>query len=314
MTKETGMHQPTEEFRSALEWEVSQALRRDVKAATVAASNRRRRFLFTGSLAATLAIGVVIGAAPAQIQDARQRDSLTSAAQRELEIASARLQYATETYRIAEVKAQLGMLTSSALAAADAGLTAAQSAVASIRLNLEEIQAASIPPRTDLSAPLVGQRDFVTERLQVELTAALGALARAETNLTLAERRVQTGMVVQSDVDDHRLHVARRKAEVEILMGRLDLRKRVLQERLAPTEVTRREQLIEVRQELVVAQQLLAIAAERLTLVKTQEKLGTVDRAAVLKAELEVLQLSSDVQLLATKMVELSRGGRGGDG
>jgi hypothetical protein len=58
--------------------------------------------------------------------------------------------------------------------------------------------------------------------------------------------------------------------------------------------------------------QLAAAAAARLKKLREQEKLGTADRAEVLKAELDELQRKADVRAIKKKLVELQTGGRGG--
>src|SRR5688500_7516131 len=83
-----------------------------------------------------------------------------------------------------------GRWTLRALAGASRGTRAARA-----QLNSEEIEASSQPPRDDLNAPLVGGRDFVTERIRLDLANAQHWLVVAERALATADRRVRVGAV-----------------------------------------------------------------------------------------------------------------------
>ena len=61
------------------------------------------------------------------------------------------------------------------------------------RYNIEEITATSQPPRDELSAPLVGGRDFVKDRIMLDLAAAQERLTTAEKVYSETERRARVG-------------------------------------------------------------------------------------------------------------------------
>jgi hypothetical protein len=93
MTRNDERHMPTPEFRARLETEVSRALRQEQR------THERRPSRWPSvramaRLAAAILIGVVVGAAPAQVADARQLDSLLIVANAELRLATMRLQIA----------------------------------------------------------------------------------------------------------------------------------------------------------------------------------------------------------------------------
>ena len=115
---------------------------------------------------------------------------------------------------MASIKAELGMIARADVAAIELELQSMQTNLDVIRLNLEEIQASSIPVRDDLAAPRVGQRDFVSERLRL-------AMLLAQKRLELFKARVSTGMATQSDELKAQIEVLSAQGEIALLTQRL---------------------------------------------------------------------------------------------
>jgi outer membrane protein TolC len=230
-----------------------------------------------------------------------------AAEQSDLQLANLRVDLARTQYEEARRKADVGVIKREDLADAAADLQAMESNVARIRLNVEEIRETAKPPRDDLSAPLVGSRDFVKARLELELAAAQKRLTAAEAIAAESGRGFDAGVVPRLVLLDARAQLARSKAEMGVLAGKLDLRAQFLQHKLEPADVARRSQRLELVQNLDVAQHLHELAEERLIKVRQMWNVGAAEKVDVLRAELEASEQNADIQRIQRNLELLDR-------
>src|SRR5690606_21255236 len=97
---------------------------------------------------------------------------------------------------LAAVRAQheAGIETDMPVALAEVALRTAEQGLAAAQLDLEEVQAAGRPVRRELTAPRVGDRDFVSERWQTELDVIESAAPAHEERVRLTSVRVRAGV------------------------------------------------------------------------------------------------------------------------
>jgi hypothetical protein len=309
MTHDTEPHTPTPEFRAGLEAEVLRAFHREQRAAATRFWNRSRvRTL--ARVAAVLVIGMAVGAAPAQVQDARQRDSLITSALAEERLASLRYMLAREDYERAVKRVDVGLASRASLATAEADLRAAETQVRAIQLNIEEIRATSAPPRDDLAAPAISGRDFVKERLQLEAARAQRAFEAARAAAEESARRRELGLEAPVPELEAEVALATARSRLALLAGKLRLRERFVQTRTAAAEMERELRTLELEQDLMLAQRRAQLASARLRLVRDAIEKGTSSRADLLRAELETLEQMSEIEKIETQLRALrSRGG-----
>jgi len=260
------------EFRAHLEWQIASALRREERFAEPASRGAVSRLRTALSLVAALAVGAVAMAASGQVQESRQRDVLIEAARADEDLSRLRLQLAEAAYQEAKQKFDVGIASREAVQVARAQLDALKAALARIALNVEEIRATAQAPRDDLQAPLVGQRDFVAERLQldaeVDLAGALGRMQQLRTTLEL-RRRALDGQLKAAEVAS-----ALRRLELELERTRLER-----------TTVAARTRLETVRRLVAVGQ------------------LGELE---LKRAELEVLEQERDLKRIREEIGKMS--------
>ena len=301
------MHSPTPEFRDRLEWEVATAFRRARRERALSdgrASRIRPRLRAAAALLVAVAIGASAGLASAQIADASRRDSLLDASMAELYLASLRLDLARAQLDDARRREQLGAADAAAVASADADFHAMQAKARRLQLNMEEIRASSTPqaPRDDLNAPLVGGRDFMLERLRLDLFVAQQRLTSAERALGDIERRVRVGAADPLARLEAEGDVARARASLAALAERQNLRREFLEKGTPIDELVRRQQRAELRSEAMVAQQALAIARERLSLLEKSRAAGAAGELDVLRARVAVGEREIELQRLMSRL------------
>lgn len=307
MSQISGMHEPTPEFRSHLEWEIVRSMRQGTDRTWGYSGARWQRLRAAAIILIAITAGAVGSVLSAQVRDGRQKGSLLAAAQSDLQLANLRVELARTQYDEARRKATVGVIKREDLAAAAADLQTVESNVARIRLNVEEIRETARPPRDDLSAPLVGGRDFVKARLELELATAQKQLTAAETIAAESGRGFDAGTVPKLVLLDAQAQLARSKAEIGMLAGKLDLRAQFLQHKLKPAEVARRAQRLELIQNLDVAQHLHELAEARLIKIRQMWNVGTVEKVDVLRAELEASEQNADIQRIQRNLELLDR-------
>jgi hypothetical protein len=303
------LHTPTPDFRERLELEIVRAARRESALTSARRSWLRPRLQTAALLIVTLAVGAVVGAAPAQIQDARQRDALLAAAQSQQLVVQLRLQLAAENLRVMESRRHLDLVTGAEVHVAEAAFRKAEHEVARLNLNMAEIRITSSAPNDAISAPLVGGRDFVKERLMLDATVAQYPIPVAENALTIARHRRELGVASHIAVAEAEAELERARAELQLVAEKIALRERFLTQGTAPAEAERLYRVMELRKQLVAARAAVGSAEMRFELVKLQEARGVVGREAVLRGELEVLERQSVVEFLVAQLKILDPGG-----
>jgi hypothetical protein len=301
MTNDSGMHTPSPEFRERLEWELVHAFRREQRLD----DNRRRtlrRMRAAAVIVVCIAIGATAGFAPAQIRDGARRDSLLQSARGDLDLAMLRLQLARENLADIQRKVDAGVLGESSLAGAVSELRTMEAKIMRARYDTEEIAATSQSPRDDLNSPLVNDRDFVKDRLQLDLLAAQQRLTAAEQGRATALRKILSGVTMSSTRLDAEGELVRARALMEELATKLKLREEFVQKGTAVQELQRRLDALQLRIEAEASQRLLLLERERLALLEKQFSVGAVDELEVMKARLEVREREVELQRLAQRL------------
>src|SRR5690606_3436457 len=183
-----------------------------------------------------------------------------------------------------------------------------------IRLDQEEIRATASPPRDDIAAPLVGSRDFVSERLRLELEAAQQRLTSAAQEAAEVERRYRVGAVHRRTLPAAQAEAARATRGRQQLADELALRGAFLQQGLPVAEVQDRLARLELLSDAELARQLQAVAQERLEDLRQRHEVGLIDRIEVMRAEVEVLERAVELQAIGRRLEAIDEAARGARG
>ena len=294
------MHQPTPEFRDYLEDEIVREFRRHRSFA---------RLRLTAILLGTLAAGTTAGLASAQIRQGAQRDSLLETARSDLALVGLRLEMARRQLAVVESRFKSGAAGSSALADAESELRQMEALAARAKLNVDEIHASAMPARDDLNSPMVEGRDFVTERMQIDLFLAQQKLTAAERALAEAERQTRAGIVSELALVEANLKVIRERSALGVLAERRKLRKEFVDQGTAGDVLNRRFQQVQVRFETHVAQETVNVLRRRLEAVKKQHTVGVLTDLELLRAEYELKEKEFELQMLVRQLREFSKPG-----
>jgi outer membrane protein TolC len=306
MTDDT-MHKPTTGFRDQLERTVIQTYQLEQETDDYRRATRSRLMRLAAVIIVSLGIGATAGVASGQIRDAARRDSLLDAAKADASLSALRLNRAREQFADTKRKYDVGASDATSLASADAELRAMEARAMRARYNIEEITATAQAPRDDLNAPLVGGRDFVKDRIMLDLMAAQRRLTAAEQAYGEAERRQRVGAVSDLAPLEASVEVERARAAMTVLAERLTLRKEFVDRATPIEQLTARLADTQLQQDVVLAQQELKLARERAARLERQRAAGVAGESELLQAKLKLQERELELQQLMLRYKQRSR-------
>jgi predicted kinase len=201
----------------------------------------------------------------------------------------------------------VGALGPASLTAAESELRQMEAQSARVKLNIDEIRASALPPRDDLNAPLVESRDFVTDRMNLDLFTAQQRMTAAEQALAQAEDRWRVGSVPEMTVQDARLELTKARAALGTLAERRKLRKEFVEQGTDVEQLNRRFQQAQARFDAMVVQEAVKVMLERVKLLRERRAVGEASELDVLRAEIELKEREAELLLLARQLRGLSK-------
>ena len=311
-------HEPRNEFVDRLEWHISREVQRrnrcvqSVRLIPLWGTKTLLGILFL--MAGSMAIGAAVAAAAYQTENNERRDLLVSSYERRAELARQRLALAAEQLQSAERAVSLGVATQEALPQARFNAAEAQAQIRSVELQLEEIRLTGREPLNDISSPRVRGRDFVGERLRIDMSVPEAALELARSRMRRAESLLSLGLIDPMSVNAARSQAAELEASIQSFQTKLEIRRTFLENK---TDATLAQlQVLEsdaVRKKKMIGPK-LDLARNQLERAKTHTQLGTAQRVNLAEATLRVQELETEAAqadldlLLIRRQIEQRRG------
>jgi hypothetical protein len=288
-------HEPTPEFLAHLEWQIQTALRREDRL-TSPVSASRRRFGAALLIIAALTTGGIAGIASERVQDARQRSQLVEAARSEVTLLNVRLELVRATYEDMRRKFEVGTADREALLSVEREVRALEASLARARLDIQEIEMTSSVPRNDLDAPLVGKRDFVRERLALDMAAAQSGLTTAEQAVAQAQQRIEVGAAPAAARLQPEGELAQARLRMQELRAKLELRQRFLKGEIKADALASEMRRVELTLQRTRSQRELEIARQRVDEVRRLFEVGQGTELDVKRAEVELLERQLEIK------------------
>ena len=305
MSLATGSHEPTNEFRAHLEWQIESALRRESRL-NHPVGGRLTRLRSAAMIVAGFVVGGMAVAAAGELQDTRQRDVLIQTAKSEETLLRVRLDLARSEYDDARRRFEVGTTGRATLVEAEHRVHAMETAIKRQQIDIEEIQATSAAPRNELQAPLVGRRDFVRERLALDLAAGERALQAAEQALAEATKRFQTGLAPAAAKLQAEQESLRARATIMLIRAKTEQRQRFIAGLISAEQLTQTIRRLESTAERERVERELVVARTRVEEVRRLVATGLATAIDLKRAELEVLEREAELQRIRREIERLS--------
>jgi hypothetical protein len=224
----SGAHEPREEFVNELERLVRADLRRRDVAAGARAWMPQSRAAAALAVAALVIVSMALGggvvAAAYAARLGEQREMLLGTFEQRAAIAKERLALATQLLRDMQQRVSVGIEPRESVPDAQFKVSEAEAELKSIELDIAEILATGREPMNALSAPLISGRDFVTERLRVEMSVPLAARELEKLRVQAARTRFEVGLANPIDVDASRTRLIELESAVEVFERKIGIR------------------------------------------------------------------------------------------
>jgi outer membrane protein TolC len=262
----------------------------------------------------SMAVGAAVVAASYQAENNERRDLLVSSYEWRSGFARQRLASATEQVQSAERAVSLGVAGQDALAEARFKVTEAQAQVRSVELQLEEIRLTGREPVNEVSSPRVRGRDFVGDRLRVDISVPQAALELAQNRVRRAENLLSLGLLSLMDVNAARAQVAELEASVQAFQTKLEIRRAFLESKADASMVELRVLESDAVQKRKMIAPKVELARQQLERAKANVQLGTAQSVSVAEATLRLQELEAEAAkadldlLLIRRQIEQRQG------
>jgi len=293
------------------------------------AASRRGRIRTYAPKLATVVLSILAGygasLAARHYLDSSDKELLLAEASAAVELAEARLGLAETQFAEVQKQVSAGQVDETSLAVSDLELSQIRRELERTRLDYQEIQASGNPVRNQLSAPLVAGRDFVSERLRLELAALHDRVRMTRATLQQAEREVATGVSDGRSVGQmqHEISAVRKpEAGAEVPLVRmdemwenemrdveqqLDLRASYLAGRQSAQEVAARARLSQARSRLERAMAKSAMTRANADIARRSFSMGTLPSLDLKHVEFELIASDIEERLARLEVQHLER-------
>lgn len=302
MSENRILHVPSPEFRARLERDVVDGFRRQSQFSAPPGAARRARWRTAATLVLGLSLGVGGAVATAQVQSAKVRDSLMVTNEMNRKIAAMRLELAKAEFESVSKAVKAGVRPEGDLSAARLSVLTAETALQRVGLEIEETQLTGMPSRDELWAPLIGKRDFVSNRLYFDLLVGGQQQYAAEAGLDDARTRARVGIIKPSDTLEAAGTLQRIYAELRLVNQKRELRKSFLEKTLTEEQISAKLQFYELQQSMVVMMTKLQQAGERAKRARELQVVGLATVVDLKRAELDSLESAQAAERLNTML------------
>jgi hypothetical protein len=301
-------YEPNSRFLERLEWQLSSEFRRAGRLRPSSGKIAMPRRAVTASLlVGVLLTGVAVMKAADYIKDSRQKKVEMARVEAEVRIKEAHLESVKEMESRAKLQFSNGLIREEEYLVMKQARDRAALDLKRSRLNLDEVKMSGDIPRDELSAPIVGGRDFVSERLKVEMKGVELDLGLFGRRLERIKQLVENGLVRGDQLEQVQAEVAVRKVMVDEIQNRLDLRKHFIAGEITAREVEIQDRKAVVERNLQLAQSKVDSLMEQLKRLKSLEAKGVISPAESKELEYALTAAEGELQLAALEMEILEK-------
>lgn len=289
-------YEPNSQFVDKLEWQLSSEYRRLNRLKSP--SNKivlSRRVVAIALIVGVLSTGVAMIKAAEYVQDSWRKKIEIARIETDVEIKKVQLESTREIESEVKAKFSNGLIEEEQYLAVKHATKRSELDLKKSLLNLDEVKASGIIPRNELYAPIIGNRDFVSERLQLERQAIELGIELLNHHLARLQRLVDRDLIKGVELDLMQGEIASQKVKIEKIQKRLELRRRYLD-----AEITAKE--VEINDRIALAQKNLHQAKSELDALQMQLQRLKVLEAQGMISQMEIKQVQYAINAAQAKL------------
>ncbi|MGA2531418.1 MAG: hypothetical protein ABSG19_00130 [Candidatus Aminicenantales bacterium] len=304
----TKTYEPDSRFVERLEWQLASEYRRTNRLKPAAGKVAvPRRMVVATLLVGVLLTGVAVIKAAEYIKDSWRKKIEVARVETEVNLRKARLELTREEASAAKTRFSIGLIQEEEYQVIKLAADKAALDLEISLLNQDEAKATGETPRNELYAPVVGGRDFVSERLKIERRELELDLAALKSSAGRLERMVKMGLVSADELDQVQPQIGSQSAMIDKAQRRLELRSRFVAGKIPAREVEISDRIIAAESNLARAQNLFEAQKKRLAWMQDREALGLISKSWVQQVRYGLDEAQAELSLAALEMDVLKK-------
>ena len=301
-------YEPDNQFVDRLEWQLSSEFRRANRLKTssgkIAVS---RRMVAIAITIGVLMTGVAVTKAADYIKDSWQKKIEMARVETEVELKKVQLESIREIASDMKARVSNGLIREDEYQAMKIAVKKAELDFKKSQLNLEEVQMSGEIPRNELYAPLVGGRDFVSERLELDKMEIELEIYLISRHLKRIKKLTEEGLIQDHELDQVMTVIANQEAHLGKIQQRLDLRSSFLEGEITAREVEIESRLTAAENHLHHAQSKVDSLEQQLTRFQALEARGAITRSENRQLEFALDAAQAELKLAVLEMDVLKK-------
>ncbi len=305
--KMSKIYEPDSQYLERLEWQLSSEYRRANRLKSSPGKVAISRRMVAISLAVgILMTGVAATKAADYIKDSWRKKIEIARVETEVELKKVHLESIREMASEVKLRVENGLIREDEYHAMRIAVENAELDFQRSMLNLEEVKMSGDIPRNELYAPLVGGRDFVSERLEMEKKAIELNLEHLRIQSKRLNQLVERNLARVDETTQIQAAIADLKMMIDKIQERLDLRTRFLAREITTQEVEIADRMTGAERDLQLARSKVDSLQEQMERLKALEVQGTVSHREVMQLQyaLDAAQAELKLAILEVDVLE----------
>jgi hypothetical protein len=275
--------EPDSQFVDRLEWQLASEFRRRDRLKPAPGRIAVPRSVVALSLAAgVLLLGVAATKAADLIKDSWRKRIEVARLETEVKIKKAFMEFKQLRAGQAEEKYKLGLIEEDGVHGNRLAVGRAEFDLEKSLLDLEEAKISGEAPRDEIYAPLVGGRDFVSERLEIDKKILEADIALRRTRIERhLKARVDLGLIPKSELDGFQAALALQEGGIGDIEKRLTLRQGFLSGEISAEEMEIQDRMTAAGKDLREARSTVDTMKARLDDLRAKEAAGLISEEEI---------------------------------
>jgi len=305
----TENHEPRPEFVSHLEWQLKTALQREHRFAEPVKPQIGGKMKIGALVLASALMGAGGMAVGNEVQEAKAQEIRVLEAEGRVEMANLELEIVRSQFADIDRLFESGMVDEESVLEARVMVAQAEMSLAVAQIDLEELRLTGRAPDDDLTASLVDERDFVTERLTHEERAAQEWYQMAFRRYIRMQELYEIGAVERRDLSEAELAVRESEGQLELLETRLTQRHQFLAGEITTEAAELDWEAQEAESRIKVLEGLLDTTLQELRSVEERSEAGMVQEVEVRQSRLELMRVELELEMARLRLEHIRAGG-----
>jgi hypothetical protein len=302
------IYEPDSQYLERLEWQLSSEHRRANRLKSSSGKIAISRRVAAVSLAiGVLMTGVAMTKAADYIRDSWRKKIEIARVETEVELQKVHLKSIREMISEAKMRAEEGLIREDEYKSMAVAVEKAELDFQRSMLNLEEVKMSGDIPRNELYAPMVGGRDFVSERLEIDKKAMVLNMEQLKIQSDRLTRLAAQNLIQKNETDQIQAEMANRKMMIDKIQERLDLRTRFLAREITAQEVEIADRTAGAERNLQLAQSRVESLRKQMERMEALEAQGSVSHREVMQLQYALDAAQAELKLASLEMEVLEK-------